>query len=187
MSITQSTINSQPQSSLTPTNNINNNNNYNQIFTDDDVQRFEATEYKQRYGEKWKKLATSVRDVVQPDGTIIREYVIEDPSLLDQLSEDENETNISTNSNSNNNKNYLPINKSLIHNSNNNTSLQSTSSFKMYENNKDEKYFQPITLNNNKNVEDEVDKEVENIHQQGNLRIHFKNFAYKREILIILI
>ena len=173
MSITQSTINSQPQSSLTPT---NNNNNYNQIFTDDDVQRFEATEYKQRYGEKWKKLATSVRDVVQPDGTIIREYVIEDPSLLDQLSEDENETNISTNSNSNNNnKNYLPINKSQINNSNNNTSLQSTSSFKMYENNKDEKYFQPITLNNNnnKNVEDEVDKEVEIIHQQGNLRIHF--------------
>jgi hypothetical protein len=174
MSITQSTINSQPQSSLTPTNNINNN-NYNQIFTDDDVQRFEATEYKQRYGEKWKKLATSVRDVVQPDGTIIREYVIEDPSLLDQLSEDENETNISNNSNSNINKNYLPINKSQINNnSNNNTSLQSASSFKMYENNKDEKYFQPITLNNNnKNVEDEVDKEVENIHQQGNLRIQF--------------
>ena len=53
------------------------------------MQRYEATEYKQRYGERWKKLATSVRDVVQPDGTIIREYVIEDPSLLEQLREDE--------------------------------------------------------------------------------------------------
>lgn len=58
---------------------------------DEDVQRYEADSYKQKYGDRWKKLASSVRDVVQPDGTIIREYVIEDPAMLDNLSEDDDE------------------------------------------------------------------------------------------------
>lgn len=63
---------------------INNNSLY-----DDDVQRYEADSYKLKYGDRWKRLASSVRDVRQADGTVIREYVIEDPSLLDNLSEDE--------------------------------------------------------------------------------------------------
>jgi len=62
-----------------------------QAFVDDEVQRFDADSYCQKYGERWKRLATSVRDVLQNDGTIIREYVIEDPSLLDQLSDEESE------------------------------------------------------------------------------------------------
>jgi hypothetical protein len=66
-------------------------NTLDQVFIDDEVQRFDADSYRQKYGERWKRLATSVRDVLQNDGTIIREYVIEDPSLLDQLSDDEND------------------------------------------------------------------------------------------------
>jgi hypothetical protein len=66
-------------------------NRLDQVFIDDEVQRFDADSYRQKYGERWKRLATSVRDVLQNDGTIIREYVIEDPSLLDQLTDDEND------------------------------------------------------------------------------------------------
>ncbi len=58
-------------------------------FYDDDVQRYEADSYKLKYGDRWKRLASSVRDVRQTDGTVIREYIIDDPSLLDNLSEDE--------------------------------------------------------------------------------------------------
>jgi hypothetical protein len=90
-------------------NNIFNDNdykNYEDLFGDEDVQRFDADSYRQRYGDKWKKLATTVRDVVQSDGTIIREYVIEDPSLLEQLSEDDdNISNLNNYSNNSNNKN----------------------------------------------------------------------------------
>jgi hypothetical protein len=72
-----------------------------QYFDDDDVERYDADTYKQKYGEKWKKFASTVRDVVQSDGTVIREYVIEDPGLLDTLSDDENYNlkNKSTNKN----------------------------------------------------------------------------------------
>ncbi|CAF0759359.1 unnamed protein product [Brachionus calyciflorus] len=63
------------------------------IFDEDDVERYDADTYRQKYGDRWKKFASSVRDVVQPDGTVVREYVIEDPTLLEQLSEeDENRT-----------------------------------------------------------------------------------------------
>ena len=73
-----------------------------EIFVDEDVQRFDADSYRRRFGDKWKKLASSVRDVVQSDGTIIREYVIEDPSLLEQLSDGDDDNN---NNNNNNNIN----------------------------------------------------------------------------------
>ena len=65
---------------------------------DEDVQRFEADSYREKYGDRWKKLASSVRDVVQPDGSIVREYVIEDPSLLDQLSDNDDLKSIIDNS-----------------------------------------------------------------------------------------
>ena len=163
--------------------------NYDQIF-DDDVQRFEATEYKQRYGDRWKKLATSVRDVVQSDGTIIREYVIEDPSLLEQLSEDE-ENNVSNMTNSKPISDKLNTSNSFIGSGTSSLPLlknnvQISSSFKTYNNsanntanstikdmnennnsNNKEKYFQPI-ISSNKKDEEEFDKEVENIHEQGN-------------------
>jgi len=64
-------------------------------YEDEDVQRYEADSYKLKYGDKWKRLASSVRDVLQPDGTIIREYVIEDPSMLDTLSDNNDEMDFS--------------------------------------------------------------------------------------------
>ena len=71
-------------------NNENNDfNSFDSVFIDEEVQRFDADSYKEKYGDRWKKLATTVRDVVQSDGTVIREYVIDDPSMLEQLSEDE--------------------------------------------------------------------------------------------------
>ena len=73
----------------------NHQDSFDSIFIDEDVQRFDADSYKEKYGDRWKKLATTVRDVVQSDGTIIREYVIDDPSMLEQLSdgEENNELN----------------------------------------------------------------------------------------------
>ncbi len=75
----------------------NHQDSFDSIFIDEDVQRFDADSYKEKYGDRWKKLATTVRDVVQHDGTIIREYVIDDPSMLEQLSdgEENNESNSS--------------------------------------------------------------------------------------------
>jgi hypothetical protein len=64
-----------------------------QLFEDDEVERFDADTYKQKYGDRWKRLASSVRDIVQPDGTVIREYVIEDPGMLEQLSDNEHDDN----------------------------------------------------------------------------------------------
>ena len=62
-----------------------------QLFEDREVERYDADTYKQRYGDRWKRLASSVRDIVQSDGTVIREYVIEDPGMLEQLSEDDSD------------------------------------------------------------------------------------------------
>lgn len=184
------------------------------IFEEDDVERYDADSYRKKYGDKWKKFASTVRDVVQPDGTIIREYVIEDPSLLDQLSEDEQketkmepnnkkqvqkpENNFPNQSNScvpNLKNKYEPkTNQQKI----NLSSSSSTSSAQTYSgssgtsltNSKNINLFQPIAQNsrtnfqknftNQKNKSDEscksnsiksnlddVDKEVENIHEQG--------------------
>ncbi|RNA11304.1 hypothetical protein BpHYR1_001582 [Brachionus plicatilis] len=184
------------------------------IFDEDDVERYDADTYRQKYGDKWKKFATTVRDVVQPDGTIIREYVIEDPSLLDQLSEDDEKvmtkkepnnkqaqkssTNFSNNFKSsvtNLRNKYEPKTNQKI----NLSSSSSTSSAQTYSsssgtsltNSKNINLFQPIaqTSRNNfhqnnsskanksdessksnslKSNVDDVDKEVEKIHEQVN-------------------
>lgn len=41
-------------------------------FYDDDIQRFDADTIRNRYGDNWKNLATNVREVTQPDGSIIK-------------------------------------------------------------------------------------------------------------------
>lgn len=46
------------------------------IYQDEEVLRYDADPYRAKYGDKWKKLATCVRDVPQEDGSIIREYVV---------------------------------------------------------------------------------------------------------------
>jgi hypothetical protein len=107
------------------------NGHLNNVFENENVLRYDSYAYCKKYGEKWKQLANSVRDVPQEDGSIIREYVIEDPSLLEQLSEDEDDTqdydqsdkssseysddNFQLrNSNSNGNMSYVLPNKNCI-------------------------------------------------------------------------
>lgn len=58
-------------------------------YDENDVMRYDADLYHQKYGNKWKRFASSIRDVKQEDGSIIREYLIEDPSLLEELSDDD--------------------------------------------------------------------------------------------------
>lgn len=72
------------------------------LFQDDQIQRFDADTIKTRYGENWKSLASNVREVTQPDGSIIKgnssfvqcrfgmffspvEYIIEDPTMLEHM------------------------------------------------------------------------------------------------------
>ncbi|CAF0861544.1 unnamed protein product [Rotaria sordida] len=54
------------------------------VFDDKTIQRFDADTIKNRYGSNWKNFASNVREITQPDGSIIKEYIIEDPSLLEQ-------------------------------------------------------------------------------------------------------
>ncbi len=42
------------------------------LFNDEQIQRFDADTIKNRYGENWKKFASNVREVTQPDGSIIK-------------------------------------------------------------------------------------------------------------------
>lgn len=181
------------------------------IFDEDDVERYDADTYRQKYGDKWKKFATTVRDVVQSDGTIIREYVIEDPSLLDQLSEDEEKSNKiepvgkqAQKSCANYQNQFKPnvtnLRNKFEHKNNqkNNLSSSSSSSAQTYSsssvtsltNSKNINLFQPISQNSSANFRnnhfnqknkaeenyktaslksnvDDVDKEVEIIHEQG--------------------
>jgi hypothetical protein len=157
------------------------NNILEQLFEDDDVQRYDADAYRIKYGDKWKQFASSVRDIPQPDGTIIREYVIEDPSLLEQLSEDDEITLKPTT-----NHELYHFNPIASANEDNSKSTGFNDDSKEKEftlssgGAQIEKYFQPISNQSNganvgvprttisKAAEDEVDKELEIIHEQGN-------------------
>ncbi|CAF0732430.1 unnamed protein product [Adineta steineri] len=55
------------------------------LFYDDQIQRFDADTIKNRYGSNWKNFATNVREITQPDGSIVKEYIIDDPSLLEEI------------------------------------------------------------------------------------------------------
>ncbi len=105
-----------------------------QLFEDEEVERFDADTYKQKYGDRWKRLASSVRDIVQPDGTVIREYVIEDPGMLEQLSDNEpdesdettsrNVPNVDDSNTSNNNSTTNTLRKQVAANSGNQSAGQ---------------------------------------------------------------
>ena len=190
-------------------NGCNNSDYFDSIFVDEDVQRFDADSYKEKYGDRWKKLAKTIRDVVQFDGTIVREYVIDDPSMLEQLSDSEGDNGISSNSktfqmqkinNFINNKaethlNYhqnflnpenliIELDKSVNKKNDNQTLL----------NNEKNNFFKPILQNDSNDCfgekftktllqkdkiefinEEEVDIEVEKIHEQGNPKLLINN------------
>ena len=189
-------------------NGCNNSDYFDSIFVDEDVQRFDADSYKEKYGDRWKKLAKTIRDVVQFDGTIVREYVIDDPSMLEQLSDSEGENEINSNSktfqmqkinnfinkaethlnyhkNFLNSENLIEIDKSINKKNDNQTLL----------NNEKNNFFKPILQSNSNDSfgekftktllqkdkmdfinEEEVDIEVEKIHEQGNPKLLIKNY-----------
>lgn len=43
-----------------------------QLFDDEQIQRFDADTIRNRYGDNWKHLASNVRQVTQPDGSIVK-------------------------------------------------------------------------------------------------------------------
>jgi hypothetical protein len=42
------------------------------LFYDEQIQRFDADAIKNRYGDNWKNFASNVREVTQPDGSIVK-------------------------------------------------------------------------------------------------------------------
>ncbi len=43
-----------------------------QLFDDEQIQRYDADTIKNRYGESWKNFASNVREITQPDGSIVK-------------------------------------------------------------------------------------------------------------------
>ena len=43
-----------------------------QLFNDEQIQRFDADTIRNRYGDNWKNFASNVREVTQPDGSIVK-------------------------------------------------------------------------------------------------------------------
>ncbi|CAF0858533.1 unnamed protein product [Adineta steineri] len=64
---------------------MHNNNNDDQLFSDDQIARYDADTIKNRYGDNWRNYASNIREIKQADGTIVREYIIEDPTLLREI------------------------------------------------------------------------------------------------------
>ena len=42
------------------------------LFYDDQIQRYDADTIKNRYGSNWKNFVSNVREIKQPDGTIVK-------------------------------------------------------------------------------------------------------------------
>ncbi len=42
------------------------------LFHDEQIQRFDADTIKNRYGSSWKNFASNVREIAQPDGSIVK-------------------------------------------------------------------------------------------------------------------
>ncbi|CAF0886714.1 unnamed protein product [Didymodactylos carnosus] len=101
-------------------NNSQNNKNNNKVDDNlfhDEIQRFDADTIEQHYGGQWKAYASNVREVRQADGSIIKEYIIEDPSVLDQIQKQQqthrpiNPSSTTSSEEGNENENYPLKNK----------------------------------------------------------------------------
>lgn len=150
------------------------------IYDEDDVQRYDADTYRQKYGDRWKKLASSVRDVVQPDGTIIREYVIDDPALLEQLSEDDDNFSYQLNNNFNDDKNSF--NKLQNDSETNEINAQSNSTKSINENLSNEFYKSSSNFsNNNDKHESKPKQQILNQNQNFN-SLHYNTQSANFEI-----
>lgn len=47
-------------------------NNDDQLFANEQIQRYDADTIKNRYGDNWRNYASNVREIKQPDGSILR-------------------------------------------------------------------------------------------------------------------
>jgi hypothetical protein len=47
-------------------------NNDDQLFSDEQIQRYDADTIKHRYGDNWRNYASNVREIKQVDGSIVR-------------------------------------------------------------------------------------------------------------------
>lgn len=43
-----------------------------QLFYDEQIQRYDAATIENRYGDNWRTLASNVREVTQADGSIVK-------------------------------------------------------------------------------------------------------------------
>jgi len=48
------------------------NTNDDQIFSNEQIQRYDADTIKHRYGDNWRNYASNVREIKQADGSIVR-------------------------------------------------------------------------------------------------------------------
>lgn len=46
------------------------------LFSDEQVQRFDADTIRNRFGENWRNLVSNVREVTQPDGSVIKGHLL---------------------------------------------------------------------------------------------------------------
>ncbi|CAF2409453.1 unnamed protein product [Rotaria sp. Silwood2] len=64
-------------------------NNDDQLFANEQIQRYDADTIKNRYGDNWRNYASNVREIKQADGSIVRgeyiQYIIDDPNLLKEI------------------------------------------------------------------------------------------------------
>jgi hypothetical protein len=78
-------------------------NNDDHLFSDEQIQRYDADTIKHRYGDNWRNYASNIREIKQADGSIVRgknrfyhknyinifffssEYIIDDPNLLEEI------------------------------------------------------------------------------------------------------
>ena len=42
------------------------------LFQDEQIQRYDANTIRDRYGDNWKSLVSNVREVTQPDGSVVK-------------------------------------------------------------------------------------------------------------------
>ena len=49
---------------------MHNNDDY--LFSDEQIQRYDADTIKQRFGDNWRNYASNVREIKQPDGSIVK-------------------------------------------------------------------------------------------------------------------
>ena len=59
--------------------------NDDQLFSDDQIARYDADTIKHRYGDNWRNYASNIREIKQADGTIVRGNEVKDSLLSSSI------------------------------------------------------------------------------------------------------